>query len=333
MEEERSFLDRVVEALAGALDALGLNGTRLRWRWNQRRRDLGEAGLKTEVMWRSATAPHKMCRSCRALVPRSARVCTSCGEPLATVRAPGIGRLMANVLPGATATTSLLLLVNGVLFALILMTQLKQGGGVGLLSTFDGRTLVRFGSGLSPATVGLGEWWRLVTPIFLHGGLLHFAFNSYALIQLGPLVEEEYGTERFAVLYVLSGIGGNVFSQCLRDTNTVGASGAICGLMGLLLACGMRRGGAIGGSIRASMMQSAIYMLIFSFLPGIDLLCHIGGLVTGFALGWIVPSGPIRGRAAATGWDLLLFAVLALILWCFWQMGQHGAGTLQRLGW
>jgi rhomboid protease GluP len=182
------------------------------------------------------------------------------------------------------------------------------------------------------ATVTFGEWWRLVTPIFLHGGLLHFAFNSYALIQLGPLVEEEYGTERFVVLYLLSGIGGNILSQFLRSTNTVGASGAICGLMGLLLAYGMRRGGAAGGGIRASMTQSAIYMLIFSFLPGIDLLCHVGGFVTGFALGWVVPAGPFRSRAAAVGWDLLLVATLLLVVWCFWQMAQHGADILLRFG-
>ena len=70
----------------------------------------------------------------------------------------------------------------------------------GCSPSFDGLTLVRLGS-LNALTLGHGEWWRLLTPIFLHGGLLHFALNTYALVQIGPLVEEEYGTERFAVIY------------------------------------------------------------------------------------------------------------------------------------
>jgi membrane associated rhomboid family serine protease len=80
------------------------------------------------------------------------------------------------------------------------------------------------------------------------------------------------------------------------------------------------------------MTQSAIYMLVFSFLPGIDLLCHVGGFVTGFLLGWIVPSGPIRSRQATVAWDCLLLAIVALVLWAFWQVAQHGTDTLQRFG-
>lgn len=325
-EPPPGLLDRAVNLLARAMDSVGLNGTRLRWKWSQKRRDLAESGLKTTILLRSATSKHKMCPSCRALVPRSLAVCSECGEGLAAVRAPGIGRLVSNVIPGATAVTSLLLLVNGALFALMLMATLSSGRSQGLLAAFDPFTLVRFGSGLNPLTLGRGEWWRLIAPIFLHGGLLHFAFNSYALLRLGPLVEEEYGTERFVVVYLLSGILGNVFSQLFRPgvINTVGASGAICGLIGLMLVYGMRRGGLHGTSLRSGMTQYAIYLFIFSFLPGVDLLCHFGGFVGGFLLGWVVPTGPFRSGATARVWETLVLASVLLILVSFWQVSIHG---------
>ncbi len=314
------LLDRVVERIAQGLDALGLNGTRLRWRWNRRRRDLAESGMQAAVLWRSASSPHKMCPACRALVPRTAGRCTECGASLAAVRAPGIGRALSNILPGATAATSLLLLANGALFLLMLVSSLRAGTAPGLLSQFDGLSLVRFGSGFSPLTMDRGEWWRLVTPIFLHGGLLHFGFNSYALLQIGPLVEAEYGTERFAFVYLASGILGNLASQSLRTVNTVGASGALCGLIGLLLVFGIRKGGIAGTSFRSAMTQYAVYLLVFSLLPGVDLLCHLGGFAGGFLLGWIVPAGPARSRATAALWDALAFGSIALVLYSFYRV-------------
>jgi rhomboid protease GluP len=229
------------------------------------------------------------------------------------------------VLPGATAASSLILLANGALFLLMLLASVRSGRGGGLLTAFDGLTLVRFGSGFNPLTIGAGEWWRLVTPIFLHGGLLHFAFNSYALLQLGPLVEEEFGTERFAVVYLVSGICGNAVSQILWPgiRHTVGASGAICGLIGLLLAYGLRRGGPAGARLRTGIGQYALYLLVFSFLPGVDLLCHLGGFAGGFALGWIVPYGPFRSRAAERGWEALALACALLAVGSFALVAAH----------
>lgn len=319
------LLDRIVDLAARAMDALGLNGTRLRWRWNQKRRELGETGMRAEVVLRSARGPHKMCPACRALVPRAARVCSECGAGLATVRAPGVGRLLANVLPGVTAASSLILLGNGALFLLMLFASMRSGQGVGLLASFDGLTLVRFGSGYNPLTIEGGEWWRLVTPIFLHGGLLHFAFNTYALMQLGPFVEEEFGTERFAFVYLASGVCGNVASQLLWPglRHTVGASGAICGLIGLLLAYGLRRGGVAGSRIRDSIGRYALYILLFSFMPGVDLICHLGGFVGGFGLGWLVPWGPFRTRAAERGWEAIALASAILALGSFALVATH----------
>jgi len=342
-EPAPGLIERAIDLLAKALNLLGLNGARLRWKWQQKRRDLGESGLRSAILWRSATSRYKMCPACRTLVPRSAASCPECARPLARVRAPGFGRLISNLIPGATAATSLLLLVNGALFVLMLMTTIGSGRSRGLLAAFDPITLVRFGSGLNLLTIAHGEWWRILTPIFLHGGLLHFGFNSYALLQIGPLVEEEYGTERFAVVYLVSGIFGNVFSQYLRPylaqilpwigpgVHTVGASGALCGLIGLLIAYGTRRGGVAGTSLRSGMTQYAVYLLVFSLLPGIDLLCHLGGFLTGFALGFLVPAGPLRGPRAGALWEGLLLALVLVILFAFYRVAAHGAESVRWL--
>jgi membrane associated rhomboid family serine protease len=322
------LLDRAVGLLASAMDAVGLNGTRLRWRWNQRRRDLGEAGMQAEMTVRSARVRYKMCPACRALVPRETSSCTECGAGLSRVRAPGVGRALSNVIPGATAATGLLVLLNGVCFLVMLAVPFAiPGRETGGLFGFDPGTLLRYGSGFSLLTFGNGEWWRLVTPIFLHGGLLHFAMNTMVLLQLGPLVEEEYGTERFATIYLVTGIASTFGSQAFRVVNMVGASGALCGLLGLMLVHGIRRGGAYGNAIRNVMIQNTLLMLVISFLPGIDFVAHLSGFLVGFVLGWVVPYGAIRNRVSAFLWDLAPIAGVVLIVWAFWRMAVEGAGS------
>ena len=183
------------------------------------------------------------------------------------------------------------MLVNGFWFVMMLMAWIKTGGG-GSIFGFSGieglKLLVRFGAGVSQLTqlpsgamVG-GEWWRLITPVFLHAGLLHFFFNSFLLIQLGPLVEEIFGTARFWVIYLCCGIAGSMASQYIRPglTITVGASGAIMGLIGLLIVYAYRHGGtALGQSMKNLVFRLVIYSLIMSFAFNIDHLNHIGGFL------------------------------------------------------
>jgi membrane associated rhomboid family serine protease len=325
-ENQKGLLDRVVFFIADTLDALGLNGTRLRWKWNQKRMQLGESGMRAENLWRSARSKHKMCRSCRALVSRGAQTCEECGTPLASVRAPGIGRLISNVLPGATAATSLILLANGFWFLMTMMAQMRNGAdGFGIFSHFDWVLLFRFGAGYAPAML-YGEWWRVVTPIFLHGGIIHFFFNSYVLLQLGPLVEDEFDTERFWVIYLLCGIVGSVVSQLWSATSpdppiSIGASGAILGLMGLLLVYGWRRGGASGEALKSAMMRYALYIVIFSMVvQGIDHVNHAGGFACGALLALIVPSGRYRSPSEARAWEITAIAGVLLVVYCFYKV-------------
>lgn len=336
MVEERGpgLLDRAVEILASAMDSVGLNGTRLRWRWNQRRRDLGEAVLRSEMTVRSARGRFKMCPSCRALVPRSARRCPECGQGLSRVRAPGIGRFFSNLIPGATAATALLVLANGLVYVFMLIVPYTPPGfepGRSSLLGFDGFTLLRYGSGSAFLVLAGGEWWRLLTPVFLHAGIMHFGFNTWALVQLGPLAEEEYGTERFAAIYLLAGLGSTVTALVIGRQNMVGASGAICGLLGLLLVHGIRRGGAYGNALKRVMLHNTVLIAVISFLPGISLLGHLGGFAVGFGLGWVVPYGAFRSRSAELLWSAAALVGVALVLWAFWRMAVEGPSGVAAL--
>jgi rhomboid protease GluP len=330
---KQGSLDRAVEFAAKLLNALGLNGTRLQWKWNQRRRRLAEAGVRREILWRSARGRHKMCPACRALVDRSARTCPECGGTMAGVRAPGLGRVAANLLPGISAATSLLMLVNGFWFLLMIMAQIKAGspgGGASPFSPFDLELMARFGAGvsrermLSTGAVTGGEWWRLITPIFLHGGLIHFLFNSYLLLNLGPLVEDIFGAPRYWVIYLSCGIAGSIASQAPRFVITVGASGAIMGLIGLLLVHGYLRGGFLGQTMKSLVIRLAIYSVILSLMFNIDHLNHIGGFACGALLALVVPHGPHRSRTEAAVWQVLSVAGVLLVLLAFYQVAAFG---------
>ncbi len=321
-------LDRLVETLARWLDRMGLRGTQLRWRWQRWRRRLLERRERALQLQRSVRAPHRMCPACRALVPRGARRCAHCGESLEGAPRPGIGRVLTQLFPGATAATSLILLANGFWFVLMLMAQMRRGEPMSLFGSFSGELLVRFGSGLSRPVAELrtgGEWWRMVTPIFLHGSLLHFFFNSFLLLQLGPLVEHLYGTRRFWVLYVGSGLAGSAASQWPRFVNTVGASGAIFGLIGALFVLGLRRGGVLGESMRALLWRLILYSAILSLFFRLDHLNHLGGFAAGAAFGRLVDPGAATRRSGERLWDLAAWSAVGLVLVAFGAVARASA--------
>jgi len=150
-------------------------------------------------------------------------------------------------------------------------------------------------------------------------------------VQLGPLVEDEYGTERLAAIYVLCGIAGSAASQVLRHSHTVGASGALCGLLGLLLVHGWRIGGAYGQRLKSVMLQNVVLMVGMSLLPSIDWMNHLGGFAMGCAMGFIAPSGPFRNRATEVIWQVLAWLALGLVLASLFAMATRGMGDVLLL--
>lgn len=320
--EKPSLLDSVVDWIAGLMDGLGLNGKRLRWKWRQHRHNLGETGMKTEMAWRSAKAKHKMCPECRALIDRSARTCPDCGASMSRVSTPGVTRSLGNLFPGLNAVTGLILLVNGFMFLLLMMAHAKAGLGVRFFGSFDSEMLVRFGSGLSfpvrlsDDTITGGEWWRLITPIFLHAGMLHFFFNSFLLVQLGPVVQEIYGA-RYWVIYLTCGIAGSMASQLPRDVNSIGASGAILGLIGLLLVHSWRGRSQLGQAMKSMTMRLLIYTVVLSIVFPIDHHAHAGGFICGGLLALLLPTGEPKTGGERTLWSVLSLLAVLLVLISF----------------
>lgn len=194
---------------------------------------------------------------------------------------------------GLTATNVLLLIMVAI-FGL----EVVLGGPGSLLTGPSGSTLVRLGAniGLWPSDngscligIGAGQYWRLFTPIFLHAGLIHIAFNGYALYIVGNVVEEELGWRRFLAIFFVTGIFASAASYAFGAISVpgVGASGAIYGLFGAFFAYNWRRRAQAFYAARMRSMATLIAInLVLSFsIKFIDWRAHVGGLVAGILMG------------------------------------------------
>ena len=145
--------------------------------------------------------------------------------------------------------------------------------------------LVIFGAKVN-ILIAYGQYWRLLTAMFLHVGLLHLFFNSYALYVYGPVVERLFGKVKFAAVYLLSGLMGSLLSYLFSPNNAAGASGAIFGLMGSLLYFRQRNKEIFHRVFGTGLLMVIGFNLFFGMVqPGIDNWGHIGGLAGGFLVG------------------------------------------------
>lgn len=140
--------------------------------------------------------------------------------------------------------------------------------------------------GMIPVMIADGQWYRLITAAFLHGSFLHIGFNMYALYYLGPDLERFFGRARFTVIYFVAALGGGVASYYFSDVNTVsvGASGAIFGLMAASIALGHE----VHADIRQYISLFAINVMIGFMSPGIDWRAHLGGAIAGGLTAWLM---------------------------------------------
>ncbi|QPC46875.1 rhomboid family intramembrane serine protease [Mangrovibacillus cuniculi] len=143
-------------------------------------------------------------------------------------------------------------------------------------------TLIQYGVKVDEMMIQ-GEWWRLVTPVFLHIGFLHLVMNSLGLYFIGTLVEQIFGKWRFLFIYLLAGVGGTAASFAFTDGISAGASGAIFGLFGALLYFGLAKPRLFFRTMGMNvLLVIAINIAIGFTLPGIDNAGHLGGLLAGF---------------------------------------------------
>ncbi len=158
---------------------------------------------------------------------------------------------------------------------------------------FTGQVMVHFGANFGPFTLS-GQWWRLLTYMFLHGGLMHIAFNMWCLWDLGALCESLYGRWTYAAIYFVTGIAAGLASVAWNPgVLSVGASGAIFGLAGALISSfylgefSVPRV-AIQGTLRSLLFFVGFNVLFGTMVPGIDNACHGGGLLSGLIVGALI---------------------------------------------
>ena len=242
------------------------------------------------------------------------------------------------LLPGETPVTFLMMLF-------CVATYLLGALQTHLLWESDGAALLRMGANFGPQTMAGGEWWRLATYAFLHGGIIHVAFNMMALKNLGPLVEMRLGSARFGAVYAVASVTGGIGSLVSGTALSVGASGAVTGLIGAGIIIGHLTPGAMAKNIRDQLLFWLGINLLIGFMPGsglnIDNGAHIGGLLGGAGLGWLFLTlehrAPGFARAARIPLGLLPVAMVVALGWQFYQMRnvapiRGGAAALGEAG-
>ena len=263
-----------------------------------------------------------MCPACGQLVGVNDEACYHCGR-----KRPGMFGF-ASALGGLKLEEMFVPLVMWVCGALYLATlasgglQTEGGGFFGFLAPTPA-SLVLFGASGSIPVFGLDRWWTPLSAGWLHGGLLHIAFNMMAVRDLGPLTAHLYGPSRTVIIYVLSSVAGFAASTLAAyffagtmfagGQLTIGASASIFGLLGAALYYG-RRGGS--GALREAATRWILSGLVFGFLmPGIDNWAHLGGLAGGYLLAvWLDPLHPERGDHAGIALLCLVLSAAAVLV-------------------
>ncbi|HUA02132.1 MAG TPA: rhomboid family intramembrane serine protease [Candidatus Aquilonibacter sp.] len=268
----------------------------------------------------------KICPSCGSLVGTVATRCPNCGANV-NFSLAAASRSLGRLMPTTSPATYAILTLSCVIFLVSFLATFEKYGGIGMsggisgilnFGAIDGEVLQRLGASL-PWPVDSVEPWRLVTAIFLHASVLHILFNMWVLIDIGPQIEELYGSARFLFIYVICGIGGYVLSSFFWHFS-VGGSGGLLGLIGVLLALTIGRRSMGMQMLRNQVLRWLVYIVIWGFLfPGVDNMAHLGGFITGFILGKLLmdrqPASPEeRKRAYAMGWGAAALVVLSFVM-------------------
>ncbi len=279
----------------------------------------------------NATQSFQSCDHCKKPTPKRAPACVNCGRRrLSTVALKAQRqierRFLAAFFARETPVAYALFLANLLVY---LLTAALAGGSPfeNLLRGVDGPSLLAFGAQTNTALLG-GEYFRLITPIFLHLSGLHLLSNSFALAIVGPQVERLYGSVRFLLIYLLAGLGGilsSVLAHALSgrpNTLAVGASGAIFGLFGVLAVFSFKYraelpAAFINSFAIAVLPAIAVNLFIGFTVPFIDNSIHLGGLLAGAGLAFIIPY-LAPGRERVTRRQLALIAACTvLVTICF----------------
>ena len=218
----------------------------------------------------------------------------------------------------------------------LLPPEYRDGGMGGFLGSSPIANAL-MGGNSATLVFGLGQWWRLVCYIFLHANLLHIFFNCWMLWDIGRLTERAWGARETFAAFILTGIAAGLASACLGEifggrAISVGASGSICGLLGLLIGAEYRLGRRRPGTFfESNLVRNGIYIIVFGLIvPGVDNAAHVGGLVSGALLGYRQPpsgSGRTRDRDR-NAWNWAAICSLVLLIGSAAAAGRYVIGEL-----
>lgn len=224
-----------------------------------------------------------LCPNCRKLISVDETICPHCG-----LQSPGArwrNHFVIKSLLDDRQLIRTMITINGAMFFLSLVLNPTATGfsmnPLAFLSP-DNRSLLLLGATGSIPIDQLHRWWTILSANYLHASMLHLLFNMVAFYQIAPLILQEYGAYRMLSLYTLSGVGGYLVSYLAGIPFTLGASAAVCGLIGAALYYGRSRGGYYGQMVYQQVGGWALGIFVFGFLiPGINNWAHGGGLLCG----------------------------------------------------
>jgi len=263
------------------------------------------------------------------------KICQWCVQHEAAQRGEDAENVKQRVMPAPWVRREASITLTHVLFGANVAVFLAMALAGGSVMDFSGKVMVSFGANYGPYTLS-GDWWRLLTYMFLHGGLVHIAFNMWCLWDLGALCESLYGRWTYAVVYLTTGLAAGIASVGWNPgVLSVGASGAIFGLAGALIAS-FYLGEfslpsiAIRGTLRSLVFFVGFNVFFGSLFPGIDNAAHAGGLVSGLILGALIARvAPEHDRPLLRA-SVLLFVFLLVALSALGV--QRWRGSPYRIG-
>jgi rhomboid protease GluP len=284
---------------------------------------------------RKENARPRLCPACGTLVGSTATRCHQCGASM-TFSLAAASKTLSRLMPTSSPVTYGILTMCCVLYVMSLLWTARVSGlqpppagiaGILGLGGINGEVLLRLGASTPLFASQIGDFsqpWRLVTAVFLHGSLMHIAFNMWVLMDIGPLIEELYGSARYLFIYVVTGIGGYVLSGALGHVS-VGASGALLGMIGVLLSLTIGRRNPMLEQLRGQLIRWLIYIAVLGLMmSGVDNMAHLGGFLCGFGLGKLMserePSTPEERRnAQLLGWGTALAVAASFTMMVLWS--------------
>jgi rhomboid protease GluP len=264
----------------------------------------------------------RMCPQCRAFITSKDKICPYCNEPVGprAIDRRSPSPILGGLIPHARFLTVLISTINVGMYLITVLYSMRAGNGEAFMN-LDGGTLAMFGAKYGRALQN-GQWWRLLTAGYLHGGLFHIFMNSWVLLDVGAQVEEIYGGVRMFVFYTIATICGFYLSFLWSPVESMGASAGIMGFIGVMIAWGTTHRSAVGDAVRGQYIRWVIWMIVIGLLPGfnVDNAAHVGGLAAGFGIAYLAGTPRFEGSPVEKLWKVGAGLCALLTAACFFEM-------------